>query len=65
MKTELADEVYDVKEAAAFLRMSEDWLERSDVPRARMGRRILFLKSELLAYVAAHLTHSSKKDAAA
>lgn len=56
----LDDQVFELKEAAAFIRMSPDWLERSDVPRSRMGRRILFLKSELLAYVAAHLTHSSE-----
>lgn len=62
MKIDLRDEVFDLKEAAGFVKMSPDWLERSDVPRARMGRRILFMRSELLAYVAAHLTHSVKTE---
>lgn len=58
MTVDLHDEVLEVKEAAAFIRMSEEWLERSDVPRAKLGRRVLFLRSELLAYVKARLTHS-------
>lgn len=61
---DLGDEVFDVDEAARFIRMSPDWLERSDVPRARLGRRIVFLKSELLAYVACRLTHSVHDTAA-
>jgi len=58
---EINDEIYELREAAAFIRMSADWLEKSDVPRARMGRRIVFLRSELLAYVNARLTHSAKE----
>jgi hypothetical protein len=56
-KPDLADEVFGLEEAAKFIRMSPEWLERSDIPRARLGRRIVFLKSQLLAYVTKHLTH--------
>jgi predicted DNA-binding transcriptional regulator AlpA len=51
------DEVFEFDEAAAFLKVSRSWLEHSDVPRARLGRRVVFLRSQLLAYVAARLTH--------
>lgn len=57
MRPDLADEVFGLEEAAKFIRMSPEWLERSDIPRARLGRRIVFLKSQLLAYVTKHLTH--------
>lgn len=59
----LDDQVYDLKKAAEFICMSPDWLEGSDVPRARLGRRVVFLRSELLAYVTARLTHSAKESA--
>ena len=56
-KLDMADEVFGLDEAAKFIRVSREWLERSDIPRARLGRRIVFLKSQLLAYVTTHLTH--------
>ncbi len=63
--TELDDEVFDREEAAHFLKMSEAWLEKSDVPRVKMGRSVRYLKSELLAYAKAHLSHSVKRGEAA
>lgn len=55
---DLNDEVLDMKEAADFLgNVSESWLRRSDVPRARIGTRVVFLKSQLILYAAVRLTH--------
>lgn len=60
------DAILAESEAAEFLRRSVSWLKRSDVPVAilpgrgegkRAGGR-LYLRSELLAYVRKHLTHS-------
>jgi predicted DNA-binding transcriptional regulator AlpA len=51
------DEVFEFDEAAEFLRVSKSWLEHSDVPRAKLGRRVVFLRSQLLAYVALRLSH--------
>jgi len=61
---DLNDEVLELKEAAAVLKMSTTWLEKSDVPRLKFGRAVRYLRSELLAYATAHLTHSVKRDAA-
>lgn len=63
LQVQLDDEVFDQKAAADFLHVSESWLERSDVPRAPLsqgaGKRgpVRYLKSQLLAYVAARLSH--------
>lgn len=51
------DEVFEYDEAALFMKVSRSWLERSDVPRSKLGGRVLFLRSQLLAYVARRLTH--------
>lgn len=55
---DLRDEIYELDEAAGFIRMSAEWLSRSDIPRSKLGRRILFRRSQLLSYVAAHETHT-------
>lgn len=62
---ELEEELLTLEQAADFLKMSTSWIERSDVPRVKMGRAVRYLKSELLAYAKAHLTHSVKRGAAA
>lgn len=52
------DAVMTPSEAAAFMTVSESWLRRSDVPRARTGvGGVKYLKSECLKYVAARLSH--------
>lgn len=53
----IGDEVFELAEAAKFLRVSETALARSDVPRAKFGTRVLFLRSQLLASVAVRLSH--------
>jgi hypothetical protein len=62
LNLDLMDEVFGLDEAAKFIRMSPEWLERSDIPRARLGRRIVFLKSQLLAYVTKRHTHRIEDD---
>jgi hypothetical protein len=52
------DEILSREEAAEFIRMSLSWLTHSDVPRVRLGRRTVFLKSQLIRYMESHLTHS-------
>lgn len=52
------EEVLSLEEAARVLKMSTSWLEKSDVPRVRMGRAVRYLKSQLLAYANSRLTHS-------
>lgn len=57
VRAEQDDQVLDVEGACAFLKVSESWLRRSDVPRAKLGGRVVFLRSQLLAYVARRLSH--------
>jgi len=54
---DIRDEVFDLKTAAAFACVSSDWLSRSDCPRAHLGRRIVFRRSVLLAFIAARESH--------
>lgn len=39
-------------EAATYIGMKRSWLEHSDVPRVRLGRRVLFLIADLDTYLA-------------
>lgn len=48
------------REAAAYMHVSVSWLEHSDVPRARLGRRVVFLKSVVDAYITARLSHGGQ-----
>lgn len=56
-EAEQGDEVLTLSEAAAVLKCSPSWLKRSDVPRVAFGRKLRYLRSQLLAYAQAHLTH--------
>lgn len=40
-----------VKEAAHYIGMSADWLAKSDCPRVRLGRRVLYLVRDLDSYL--------------
>lgn len=59
----LNDEVLDLDEAAALMKVSPEWLEKSDVPRAPLTKpgktrgNVRYLKSQCLAYVASRLTY--------
>jgi hypothetical protein len=44
-------------EAAAYLRVSASYLERSDCPRILLGRRRLFHVEHLERWALAHLSH--------
>lgn len=54
---DIRDEVLEVDEAAAFLKVSADWLRASDAPRASLAQAgrptgpVRFLKSQLLAWI--------------
>jgi hypothetical protein len=43
-------ELWTLKEAAAALRMSENWLRMSDAPRLHLGKNLRFDPPELLAW---------------
>ena len=48
----------NVEEAARYLGgISADWLARSDCPRVRFGRRVVFLVSDLRAFAVQRRTH--------
>ena len=47
-----------VKEAAAFLRMSDKWLYQSDIPFVRLGRRRLYLRGNLIDYATQRLSNA-------
>jgi hypothetical protein len=49
--------VLTMTEAAKFLRVSESWLSRSNVPRVRGLGRPKFLRSQLVAYAEARLSY--------
>lgn len=50
-----------VKEAAAYLGMSEGWLYQSGIPFAKLGRRRLYRRSDLDQFVTNHLSHGPNK----
>jgi hypothetical protein len=45
-------------EAAAYTRMSERYLEGSNVPRIRKGSRVVYDRVQLDAWMRADLTHA-------
>lgn len=59
-----ARDIMNADEAADFLRVSVSWLWRSDVPRVRLGRRVVFLRAALLLYAERRLSHRITPEAA-
>lgn len=51
--------VLTVQEAAGYLRVSRSWVEHSDLPRVRLGRRVVFLREDLDSYMKARRTHAA------
>ena len=47
--------VLTLAEAATLLRTTEDWLQRSTCPRAKIGGKVFYLRDACLAWVAAHV----------
>lgn len=45
------------KETAAYMHVSVSWLEHSDVPRVRLGRRVVFLRADVDAYLTRRRSH--------
>jgi excisionase family DNA binding protein len=50
------DGLLSVKEAAAYLKMSPNWLYSSGIPFARLGRRRLYRRRDLDSFVEEHIT---------
>lgn len=48
--------ILTVEEAAALLRVTPDWLQRSTCPRARIGGKVLYDRTVCLAWVRHHVT---------
>ena len=46
-----------LEDAAKYLTVSASWLDRSDCPRSRLGRRVIYYRDELDAFALAHMTH--------
>lgn len=46
-----------VQDAARAISMSVSWLQHSDIPRVKVGRRVVFLVSDLTAYLTARRSH--------
>lgn len=57
MNTEPA-EILTLADAAGFLGVKPDWLQRSTCPRAKIGGKVFWLRSVCLAWVRAHLVPS-------
>lgn len=50
-----------VKQAAAYLGISQAWLYQSDVPWVRLGRRRLYDPDSLRAYITRHSSHAASE----
>lgn len=48
--------ILTLEEAAALLKVTPDWLQRSTCPRARIGGKVLYVRDVCLAWVRAHVT---------
>ena len=55
----IAPAALSLVEAAHYLSVSADWLARSDCPRVRLGRRIVFRVVDLDAFLKARSTHAA------
>jgi excisionase family DNA binding protein len=59
-----SDDILNVEEAAQYLRMSPEWVYRAsasgELPCTKLGRRTVFLRSELAAYVASLATRPKR-----
>ena len=57
------DGLLSVKESAAYLNVSPNWLYQSGIPFARLGRRRLYRRGDLDSFVEQHLSHGSLRRA--
>ena len=48
--------VLSLAQAAEFLGVTQDWLQRSTCPRAKIGGKVFYLRDACLAWVRAHVT---------
>lgn len=57
------DPILTLDEAAALLKVSPEWLQRSTCPRARIGGKVRWDRDTCLAWVRSHITPSAWKAA--
>lgn len=55
--------ILTLAEAAELLRVTQDWLQRSTCPRAKIGGKVFFVRDVCLAWVRAHVTPSMERAA--
>lgn len=48
--------ILTLEEAAALLRTTPDWLQRSTCPRAKIGGKVFYVRDVCLQWVHAHIT---------
>lgn len=51
------DDILDLPEAAAFVKLHPQTLRKSTCPRSKIGGKLLFERHILLEWVAAHRSH--------
>lgn len=51
LEPSLAPAALKLPQAAAYIGMSERWIETSDIPRVRLGRAVRYLRSDLDSYL--------------
>ena len=51
--------VLTLAEAATLLRTTEDWLQRSTCPRAKIGGKVFWVRDECVAWVTAHIRRAA------
>lgn len=55
----LALPILTLDDAAALLRVTPDWLQRSTCPRAKIGGKVLYVRDRCLDWVTAHVTKAA------
>jgi predicted DNA-binding transcriptional regulator AlpA len=60
-ETQTADEILNVKEACAFLKISRGTLAKLHIPKIKIRRRIFFKKSDILKFITEN-THEVEND---
>lgn len=48
--------ILTLDEAAALLKTTPDWLQRSTCPRAKIGGKVFYIRDVCLEWVRAHVT---------
>jgi hypothetical protein len=55
----MTDPILTLAEAATLLRTTEDWLQRSSCPRAKIGGKVFYVRATCLDWVVAHIPRAA------